>query len=55
MTESELMTIPARKGRAVRLSKGQGIKIINTHGQQVVDTWCFVTIRRRPRSGCFLL
>ena len=24
--------IPARRGRAVRLSKGQSIKIINTHG-----------------------
>ncbi|WP_342643738.1 urea carboxylase-associated family protein [Rhodoligotrophos ferricapiens] len=37
----ELMTIPARKGRAVRLKEGQAIKIINTHGEQVVDTWCF--------------
>lgn len=40
-SESELFTIPARRGRAVRLSKGQSIKIINTHGQQVVDTWAF--------------
>ena len=38
---SELMTVPARKGRAARLSKGQAIKIINTHGAQVCDTWCF--------------
>ncbi len=39
--ESETHTIPARRGRAARLSKGQSIKIINTHGQQVVDTWAF--------------
>ncbi len=39
--DSEFHTIPARRGRAARLSKGQSIKIINTHGQQVVDTWAF--------------
>ncbi len=36
-----LLTIPARRGRAVRLNAGQSIQIINTHGSQVVDTWCF--------------
>lgn len=36
-----LMTVPARKGRAARVNKGQAIKIINTHGTQVVDTWAF--------------
>jgi uncharacterized protein YcgI (DUF1989 family) len=36
-------TIPARKGAAVHLSKGKSIKIINTHGTQVVDTWAFTT------------
>ena len=41
--DSELHTIPARRGRAARLSKGQSIKIVNTHGQQVVDTWAFST------------
>jgi uncharacterized protein YcgI (DUF1989 family) len=40
-TEGEVITIPARRGRAARLNKGQSIKIINTHGQQVVDTWAF--------------
>ncbi len=40
---SELHTIPARCGRAARLSQGQSVKIINTHGQQVVDTWAFST------------
>lgn len=38
---SELVTIPARSGRAVALKAGQSIKIINTHGHQVVDTWAF--------------
>ena len=33
--------VPARNGRAVRLAKGQSIKIINTHGTQVCDTWAF--------------
>jgi uncharacterized protein len=39
--ESDLHSVPARRGRAVRLSKGNAIKIVNTHGQQVVDTWAF--------------
>jgi len=39
--ESEIYTVPARKGEAARLRKGQAIKIINTHGTQVVDTWAF--------------
>ena len=38
---NDLMTVPARKGRAARLNKDQAIKIINTHGTQVVDTWAF--------------
>jgi len=38
---TDLQVVPARRGRAVRLAKGQAIQIINTHGQQVVDTWCF--------------
>ena len=37
----ELVTIPARSGKAVRLAKGQRFKVINTHGAQVVDTWAF--------------
>lgn len=36
-----IKTIPARKGRAARLLSGQSIKIINTHGHQVVDFWAF--------------
>lgn len=34
-------TIPARHGVATQLSAGQTIKVINTHGTQVVDTWAF--------------
>jgi uncharacterized protein YcgI (DUF1989 family) len=33
--------IPARHGKAVRLDAGQHIKVVNTHGQQVLDTWAF--------------
>lgn len=32
-------TIPARRGAATLVRHGQKIKIINTHGNQVVDTW----------------
>lgn len=34
-------TVPARKGKAIRLNKGQALKLINIHGHQVVDTWAF--------------
>jgi uncharacterized protein len=33
--------IPARRGKAAFVTRGQSIKVINTHGQQVVDTWAF--------------
>lgn len=33
--------IPARTGVAVPLLKSQSITIINTHGTQVIDFWCF--------------
>ena len=38
---SEIQTIPARSGKAARVAKGQSIRVINTHGEQVVDTWAF--------------
>ena len=38
----DLVTIPARRGKAAVLGKGQKVKVINTHGEQVVDTWAFV-------------
>ncbi|KAL1967302.1 hypothetical protein VTN77DRAFT_3348 [Rasamsonia byssochlamydoides] len=34
-----LQLIPAQKGKATLLRKGQYARIINTHGGQVVDTW----------------
>jgi len=36
-----MIEIPARQGKAARVSKGQTVKVINTKGQQVVDTWAF--------------
>jgi uncharacterized protein len=36
-----MISIPARSGKALRLCARQSVKVINTHGQQVVDTWAF--------------
>ena len=36
-----LVEIPARRGKAIRLRRGQTVRVINTTGQQVVDTWAF--------------
>ena len=41
MSETSQITIPARRGKAAFLSRGQSVRVINTHGQQVVDTWAF--------------
>ena len=38
----EAQTIPARRGKAAFVQRGQTVKVINTHGEQVVDTWAFV-------------
>ena len=40
MTES-LIEISARRGKAARVDAGQTVTVINTHGEQVVDTWAF--------------
>ena len=40
-SDTPLNIVPPRRGRAVKLSCGQALKIVNTHGTQVVDTWCF--------------
>jgi len=37
----EPIVIPARRGKASVVLRGQTIQVINTHGQQVVDTWAF--------------
>ena len=39
--ELPIETIPARTGHAVAIRAGEAIKLINTHGSQVVDTWAF--------------
>src|SRR5262249_38322046 len=33
--------IPARRGKAAHVARGQDVLVINTHGAQVVDTWVF--------------
>jgi uncharacterized protein YcgI (DUF1989 family) len=33
--------VPARQGRAVKVARGQALRIINTFGTQVVDFWAF--------------
>ncbi len=38
---SPLINIPARQAVASFVRKGQRIKVINTHGTQVVDCWAF--------------
>ncbi len=41
MTAASLIAIPARRGKASLVARGQSVRVINTHGQQVVDTWAF--------------
>ena len=36
-----LIEIPARRGKAAFVQAGQVVEVINTHGEQVVDTWVF--------------
>lgn len=38
---SETVTIAARRGKAAFVAAGQIVRVINTHGEQVVDTWAF--------------
>src|SRR4051795_8441527 len=38
---AERITIPARRGKAALMSAGQTVKVVNTRGEQVVDTWAF--------------
>lgn len=33
--------VPARQGKAVRVARGQTLRIVNTHGTQVCDMWAF--------------
>lgn len=36
------MRVPARRGKALALRGGQLVRVTNSFGQQVVDTWAFV-------------
>ena len=36
-----LIEIPARRGKAALVAAGQTVTVVNTHGEQVVDTWAF--------------
>src|SRR5207248_2158782 len=36
-----MIEIPARLGKALRLRRGEKARVVNTKGQQVVDTWAF--------------
>jgi len=36
-----LVTIPARAGKAAFVRQRQSVRVVNTHGKQVVDTWAF--------------
>jgi uncharacterized protein YcgI (DUF1989 family) len=36
---SQLILVPARRGLAIRAAAGALVKVFNTHGKQVVDTW----------------
>lgn len=36
------VVVPARYGKAFRLRKGERLQIVNTHGQQVVDTFAIM-------------
>ena len=39
--QTDMVTIPARSGKAARVQQGQSVTVVNTHGSQVVDTWAF--------------
>jgi hypothetical protein len=41
MTKSESFLVRAREGRAFRVATGTNVRVVNTHGTQVVDTWAF--------------
>jgi len=36
-----VIEIPACRGKAAHVARGGLVKVINTHGEQVVDTWAF--------------
>lgn len=47
----EQQLIPARHGTATFVPAGQIIKIINTSGSQVIDTWAFALPKPEAKKG----
>ncbi len=41
----------ARHGKALSVERGASVKVINTHGSQVVDTWAFTLTEPRQYSS----
>ena len=41
MEDPQAICIPAARGMAARVSAGQQVKVVNSHGTQVLDTWAF--------------
>jgi uncharacterized protein len=41
MMADAVIEIPARKGKAAQVPNASHVKVVNTHGQQVIDTWAF--------------
>src|SRR5262245_54987388 len=37
----DLILVPARKGKAARLARGERLRLVNTHGGQDGDTWAY--------------
>src|ERR1700744_3838695 len=44
------ITIPARSGSYFGLKKGERLKLINPHGNQVIDFWAFVFPNAPPST-----
>jgi uncharacterized protein len=41
VASAAMETVPARHGKALHVAAGAAIRLVNTHGNQVVDTWAF--------------
>lgn len=50
-SSDDLQTIPARHGTATFVPKGSTIKIVNTSGTQVIDTWAFALPTPPKKKG----
>ena len=43
MPSARHIVVPPQSGRALRVAKGEQIRIVDPKGQQVADLWAFVT------------